>query len=437
MSDIKEIYYPLSKIEEGQRDIALLELQSAQNLSNSQTKLYTQFATILIGIVTVILTTVLNADKINFGHILTKNLFFLSFLTYFICLFLLRYFVDLQTEITINARKVVTLRAMLGLDYHSIQLTLPKDRIEGATNPFKIKFFNGWLKFQTIPFWMFLILVEYLWTLNFYTIDFKDYKFTFNVFHDVNITWISGTLILFSTYYHAYRIKLLDRNETLLLHICLGISRILGIKILKNFEYSVYRARLSYIEIDRLNVNYKNLMDVLITIEDSNFFDHEGISYKSLFRAILSQITYTRKKYNLIKSGGSTIEMQLSRTIFIPTSQNKFKRKILEFFMSRWLNQILSKSEILRIYIASVRYGYGLMGLSAALKRYFGTQDLRNYYIDKEHALFLVERLSNISGTIKWERVEFLAGKIPDLDIEKLRNIYNDYQPITSANLRV
>jgi len=349
LSDIKEIYYPLSRIEEGHRDIALLELQSAQNLSNSQTKVYTQFATILIGIITVILTIVLNADKINFGHLLVENLLFLSLLSYIICLFLLRYFVDLQTEITINARKVVTLRAMLGLDYHSIQLTLPKDRIEGATNPFKIKFFNGWLKFQSIPFWMFLILVGYLWTLNFYTIDFSNFDFERSI--NINFKWGVGILILIISYYHAYRIKLLDRNETILLHICLGISRVLSIKMFKDFEYSVYRARLSYIEIDRLNVNYKTLANILITVEDSNFFNHKGISYKSLLRAILSQIPYTRKKYNLIRSGGSTIEMQLSRTIFIPTSQNKFKRKILEFFMSKWLNQVLSKDEILSIYI--------------------------------------------------------------------------------------
>jgi len=67
------------------------------------------------------------------------------------------------------------------------------------------------------------------------------------------------------------------------------------------------------------------------------------------------------------------------------------------------------------------------MGLSSAIKKYFNIQDLRDYNIDKEHALFLVERLSNISGTVKWERVEFLAAKVPDLDTQKLREIYDNY----------
>lgn len=428
MSDIQEIYYPLSKIEDSSRDVALLELESAQNLSNSQTKVYTQFASILIGIVTIILTIILSADKINFGKILTENLLFMSVLLYLICFFLLRYFVDLQKEITINARKVVTLRAMLGLDYHSIQLTLPKDRIEGATNPFKIKFFNGWFRFQSIPFWMFLILVGYLWTLNFYEINVTLSTINFASLPSLDLKWAIGIFILCVSYYYAYRVKLLDRNETILLHISIVISKLFNIKMFKNFEYSIYRARLSYIELDRLNIDYQNLLEVLIAIEDSGFKTHRGVNIKSLFRAFLSRIPIIRKKFNLIKSGGSTLEMQLSRTIFIPTNQNKFKRKFLEFFISRWLNQVLSKEEIIKIYIASVRYGYGLMGLSKALIGYFQVKKLKNYIIDKEQALFLVERLSNISGTVNRERVEYLSKKVPDLDMNKLKKIYDSYK---------
>jgi len=427
MSILKEIYFPLSKIGQDQRDVALIELSNAQNLSNSQTKVYTQFASILVGIATVILTVILSADKINFGRILIENLLFLSILIYFICLFLLRYFVDLQQEITINARKVVALRAMLGLDYHSIQLTLPKERIEGATNPFKIKFFNGWFKFQSIPFWMSLVLVGYLWTLNFYTIDFNISRINFYNYPAIKLSWLVGIFIIITSYYYAYRIKLLDRNETILLHISIGISWLFNIKMFKNFEYSIYRARLSYIELDRFNINYKNLIDTLILIEDASYEKHKGINYKSIFRAALSQIPFARKKFKLIRSGASTIEMQLSRTIFIPTNQNKFKRKVLEFFIGRWLNQVLSKEEIVRIYIASVRYGVGLMGLSSALKGYFDVE-LKNYVIDKEHAFFLVERLSNISGKINWDRVNFLTSKVKNVDSDKLKAIYQNFE---------
>ncbi|RZJ53270.1 MAG: penicillin-binding protein 1A [Flavobacterium sp.] len=428
MSQKPQIYFPLSKIDEQNRDIGLLELSNAQNLSNNQTKLYSQFANILIGIVTAIVTIVLNAEKINFGKMLVENVLFLSILLYFIGIFLLKYFADLQKEITINARKVVTLRAMLGLDYHSVQLALPKDRIEGATNPFNIKFFSGWLKFQSVPFWIFLFLVGYLWTLGFYTIDFKRLtEIDFTSLPTTNIFWLAGIFLLIVSYYYAYRISLLDRNETVLLHFSILLSKILNIKLYKSFEYSLYRARLSYIEIDRLNINYKILESTLIAIEDTKFLKHKGVNYKSIFRALLSQIPIAKRKLKLLKSGASTLEMQLSRTIFIPTRQNKLKRKILEFFMARWLNQVLTKEEIIKIYIASVRYGNNIMGLSEALKKYLDISNPRNYKISIEEAFFLVERLSNISGRIDWERVNYLAKKISGLDMAKLKYLYEEH----------
>lgn len=278
---------------------------------------------------------------------------------------------------------------------------------------------------------MFLTFVGYIWTLNFYEISFNLSTISNRNLPSVELGWVIGICVLCFSYYYAYRIKLLDRNETVLLHFSILISKLFNIKIFKNFEYSIYRARLSYIELDRLNIDYENLIEVLIAIEDSSFKSHKGINFKSLLRALLSRIPITRKKYNLIKSGGSTLEMQLSRTIFIPTNQNKFKRKFLEFFISRWLNQVLSKEEIIKIYIASVRYGYGLMGLSKALKGYFQYKQLKNHIIDKEHALFLVERLSNISGIVKWERVEYLSNKIRGVDMKKLEKIYDKYKKTT------
>jgi penicillin-binding protein 1A len=187
----------------------------------------------------------------------------------------------------------------------------------------------------------------------------------------MNPVWSVGIIICGFSYYYSYRIKLLDRNETVLLHLSVGLAHLLKIKMFTNFEYLIYRARLSYIELDRLNINYAVLIEVLIAIEDMQFRNHRGINFRSIARATLSQIPYIRQKWNILRSGGSTLEMQLSRTIFIPTDQNKFKRKLLEIFFSRWINDVLTKEETSKIYIASVRYGYGVMGLAAALKTLF------------------------------------------------------------------
>ncbi|SFL54066.1 Transglycosylase [Porphyromonadaceae bacterium KH3CP3RA] len=426
MKELKEIYYPLSKIDEDKRDIALIELQNAQNLSNNQTKIYSQFANVLIAAATLLISIFLNSERLSLSLFSsTNNLLLFSILLFFIGIILLRYFVDLQKEITINARKVVTLRSMLGLDYSSVRLTLPKDRIEGATNPFNIKFFNGWFKFQAMPFWVILGIVGVIWSLNFYTINISSFPSNkFYLVDDLNSLWFIGLIIIFIIYYILYRISLLDRNETILLHVGIAVSKIFKIKLLKNFEYALYRSKLSLVELERLEINFSELEEILIKIEDNSFYQHKGIDYKAIIRALLSQFKYFRDKYNYLKSGGSTIDMQLARTIFISTNQNKYKRKFLEFFIARWLNQVLTKTEIIKIYIASVRYGHGIMGLSEAIQRYFEEKEVKGYNLSKEESFFLVERLSSISNKVNGDRVDFLLTKINNYDKQKINEIY-------------
>ncbi|MEO8960843.1 MAG: hypothetical protein ABI325_03115 [Ginsengibacter sp.] len=242
MDELHEVYYPLSEISSEKRDVGLLELQNAQNLSNNQSKIYSQFANILIASATLTISIFLNSSKLNLTNLLGKNnLFLFSIFLIIIGTLLLRYFVDLQNEITINARKVVILRTQLGLDYKSIQLTLPKDRIEGATNPFNVKSFKGWFKFQTIPFWIIIILVSFIWTINFYSFDLSNIKINrFYIFDLINGIWILGLAFIVLIYYFIFRISLLDKNETFILLAGVFVSKVLKIKLLKNFEYSIY-----------------------------------------------------------------------------------------------------------------------------------------------------------------------------------------------------
>src|SRR5690606_10515355 len=204
----KQIYYPLSKIDKDHRDIALIELENAQKASLSQSKVYTQFASVLIGLSTVILA-VLNLEKVDVkGKINSDTLLIMTLVLYVMGLILLRYFVDLQKEITINSRKVVTLRSMLGLDYSSVQLTLPKDRVEGATNPFRIKLFNGWFKFQSSPVWILTFLIGLIWTLIFYKIDIHSIKRNeLFIINQIDLVWLSGLIVIITSYFLSYRIS--------------------------------------------------------------------------------------------------------------------------------------------------------------------------------------------------------------------------------------
>ncbi len=410
-----------------------MEFEEAQKIANSQTKVYGQVTNVLLAVATLVFSIALDKDEKKEGAINFVNSYSILFacvLFLFGCI-LLRYFVDLQKQITINARKVVTLRTLLGLDYGHIHLTLPHWRVEGANNPFVIKYFNGWLKFSAMPFWLITITVNVVWGLA--TKDKFPIEITcINAFNLKCGFWF-GNLIITLFYLAIFRIYLYDTHETFFLSCSKLICSLLRIKLLDGFEYILYRAKLSYLELERLNVKYEALTHMLVDLEDTSFYTNSGISIKSLMRAALSRIAFFRKRNNYIRSGGSTITMQLARTLFIPSKQNKYLRKIAELFLSLWLSRQFSKKEILKIYVASVRYEKGVIGLTNALKHFFG--ELRDKNLSKEEAFFLVERLSNITSRVRRERIRSLLNKVKGpIDLKEVERIYD--RQIETGNLK-
>lgn len=412
-----EQYYPTYRAQE--RDILLIEFEEAQKIANGQTKVYGQVTNILLGVVTVLIPLFFEQDKNKientFGIIKANSLLFSSIILVFGGL-LLRYFVELQRQITVNGRKVVTLRTLLGLDYGSIHLTLPNWRVEGATNPFVIKYFNGWFRFESMPFWVLTIGINIIWWLS--TKDRPPFNF-------LPMPWYVGNIIISAFYLFIFRTNLNDRHETNFLNIVKIFARFFRLKLIENFEYILYRAKLSYLELDRLKVNYESLEKILVDIEDIDFYKNIGFSSKSIARATLSQIPIIRKKYRYIESGGSTITMQLARSLFIPSNQNKFIRKVFEMLLSLWLTGQFTKTEILKLYIASVRYERGILGLSQAIKHFFG--DLKSKTLTNEESFFLVERLSNISSTVRWDRIKHLTTRTtPEINQTRLTDLYEN-----------
>ena len=426
-----EQFYPTYTFQAGSRDVLLLEFEEAQKIANGQTKVYGQVTNILLAIVTLTFSFLLEQDDKNKALILIlSNSILFSIISFAFGAILLRYFVDLQRQITINARKVVTLRTLLGLDYGHIHLTLPNWRVEGATNPFVIKYFNGWLNFKTTPFWLLTISVNIAWW-----IATKDQKLIYFSFFSylIPFPFLGGNIIITTMYYLIFRRNLNDRHETVFLNFVKTLCYFLRIKLLDNFEYIIYRAKLSYIEIDRLNVNYEKLSKILIDIEDKDFNSHMGFSLKSLLRGFLSRFKCFRKKYNYLKHGGSTITMQLTRSLFIPSNQNKYLRKISELLLSLWLTNQFEKKEILKLYISSVRYERSVLGLSNSIKYFFG--DIKNKTLSSEEAFFLVERLSNITSSVNWDRINQLTKRTNvAIDVYKLKNIYQEQ--INSGRLK-
>ena len=399
-----------------------MEFEEAQKIANGQNKVYGQVTNILLAIATFAFFFLdKDGPKANNVQVLFfSNSLLFSFILFVFGAILLRYFVDLQKQITINARKVVTLRTLLGLDYGHIHLTLPNWRVEGATNPFAIKYFNGWLNFKSMPFWLLTITINAIWWLA--TKDNKPLILHFQNYL-LPLDWRIGNFLITFIYVFIFRRNLNDRHETTYLNFVKILSFLLRIKLIDNFEYIIYRAKLSYLELDRLKVNYEQLNSILTDIEDRDFNRNKGISVKSLLRGFLSRFRFLRAKFGFIENGGSTITMQLTRSLFIPSNQNKYLRKIIEILLSLWLNNQFTKSEILKLYIASVRYERGVLGLSNAIRYFFG--ELRDKSITKEEAFFLVERLSNITSKVNWDRINHLTKRTgSQLNLGKLNEIY-------------
>ncbi|MFD2191232.1 penicillin-binding protein 1A [Pistricoccus aurantiacus] len=109
----------------------------------------------------------------------------------------------------------------------------------------------------------------------------------------------------------------------------------------------------------------QEMIDALLAAEDAGFFDHSGVELKSLARAALELATSGD-----IQSGGSTITMQVARN-YLLTLDRTFTRKIREILLSLQMEQVLSKQEILSLYVNKIFLGHRAYGIAAAAKTYY------------------------------------------------------------------
>ena len=120
----------------------------------------------------------------------------------------------------------------------------------------------------------------------------------------------------------------------------------------------------------------KPVIQAFLAAEDDRFYQHPGVDYQGLLRAA-SEFIYHRE----IKSGGSTITMQLARNFFLG-SEKKFVRKIREIFLALEIEHVvgLSKNEILELYLNKIYLGNRAYGVGAAADVYYGLDvDELNY----------------------------------------------------------
>ena len=113
------------------------------------------------------------------------------------------------------------------------------------------------------------------------------------------------------------------------------------------------------------------LYNAFIAIEDSRFWDHQGVDTKRLVGSFISNMSGGSVQ------GGSTITQQLVK-IRLLSSERTYKRKIQEAYLATELERELSKEEILEYYLNSIPLGESNYGVLAAAKDYFGKDDLND-----------------------------------------------------------
>lgn len=115
----------------------------------------------------------------------------------------------------------------------------------------------------------------------------------------------------------------------------------------------------------------KNLQHAFLAAEDIRFYEHGGIDFRGIGRAI-----YTYVRWGEVQ-GGSTITQQLAKNYFL-TQEQTLSRKLHEAFIALQIEQKYTKNEILEMYMNQIYFGQGSYGVETAANTYFGkhVQDL-------------------------------------------------------------
>ncbi len=108
-----------------------------------------------------------------------------------------------------------------------------------------------------------------------------------------------------------------------------------------------------------------NLINAVISVEDKNFYQHQGFDYLRIAKAMFVNI-----KNHQIKQGASTISQQYIKNMYLDFSQT-WKRKIQEAFLTLELEVHYDKDEILEGYLNTINYGQGNYGIESASSFYF------------------------------------------------------------------
>ncbi len=125
----------------------------------------------------------------------------------------------------------------------------------------------------------------------------------------------------------------------------------------------LFTERRTLVHIEQLPAHVKL---AVLAAEDAHFYEHEGLNYVGMLRALVDNIRSGRTR-----QGGSTITQQVVKNILLDPERT-YRRKIREVLLARKLEQNLSKDRILELYLNHIYWGHGRYGIEEAARFYFG-----------------------------------------------------------------
>lgn len=137
------------------------------------------------------------------------------------------------------------------------------------------------------------------------------------------------------------------------------------------------------------------LKQALFASEDRSFYQHGGINFFGIFRALIINL-----KSGKLKQGGSTITQQLVKNIFFsPKEWATTQRKVKELFLALEVEKKYSKDQILEIYLNQVYWGKSAYGVERASKRYFNKHASELNVAESAYLVALLSSPSTLHNT--------------------------------------
>jgi penicillin-binding protein 1A len=138
----------------------------------------------------------------------------------------------------------------------------------------------------------------------------------------------------------------------------------------------------------RIWVPISSLSDMVIhavvTAEDDMFFEHQGVNYTATWEALVHDVQKRR-----FARGGSTITQQMIKNVLL-TREKTVTRKIREYVLARKAEELLTKRQILQIYLNEVEWGENIYGIEAASR----------FYLDKHASQLSIGEAALLAGML-------------------------------------